>query len=47
MLFQPPNVWNAIGTGIGTLMPTMPTSIRRWKMRAALPFVVKIAVPLA
>ena len=22
--FQPPKLWNAIGTGIGTLMPTMP-----------------------
>jgi hypothetical protein len=26
--FQPPNEWKAIGTGIGTLMPTMPTSTR-------------------
>jgi hypothetical protein len=25
--FQPPKEWKAIGTGIGTLMPTMPTWI--------------------
>jgi hypothetical protein len=25
--FQPPKEWNAIGTGFGTLMPTMPTWI--------------------
>ncbi len=36
----------ATGTGIGTLMPIMPTSISFWKRRAAPPSLVKIAVPL-
>jgi predicted molibdopterin-dependent oxidoreductase YjgC len=27
--FQPPKLWKAIGTGIGTLTPTMPTCTRR------------------
>ena len=35
--FQPPNECQAIGTGIGTLMPTMPTSTRRENSRAVLP----------
>jgi hypothetical protein len=35
-----------MGTGIGTLMPTMPTSTSFWKRRAAPPSLVKIAVPL-
>ncbi|MDT4847129.1 hypothetical protein FQZ97_811780 [compost metagenome] len=34
------------GTGIGTLMPTWPTSMSSWKRRAAAPDCVKIAVPL-
>ena len=34
------------GTGIGTLMPTWPTSMSSWKRRAAAPLWVKIAVPL-
>ncbi|MCY1448411.1 hypothetical protein D9M71_650740 [compost metagenome] len=34
------------GTGIGTLMPTWPTSISSWKCRAAAPERVKRAVPL-
>ncbi len=33
--FGPPNVKNAIGTGIGTLMPTIPTSISSSKCRAS------------
>jgi hypothetical protein len=45
--FQPPKLWNAIGTGIGTLMPTMPTWIWCANSRAASPSRVKIAVPLA
>ena len=32
--FQPPKLWNAIGTGIGTLMPTMPTCIAVRERRA-------------
>ena len=32
--FQPPKEKNAIGTGIGTLMPTMPTSTSFWKRAA-------------
>ena len=28
--FQPPKEWKAIGTGIGTLMPIMPTWTPRW-----------------
>ncbi|MNF90283.1 hypothetical protein D3C84_728420 [compost metagenome] len=34
------------GTGIGTLMPTWPTSISSWKWRAAAPERVNRAVPL-
>jgi hypothetical protein len=34
--FHSPNGWNAIGTGIGTLTPTMPTSISCAKARALL-----------
>ena len=34
------------GTGMGTLMPTMPTSISFWNFRAAAPDCVKMAVPL-
>ena len=34
------------GTGIGTLMPTWPTSMSSWNLRAAAPDCVKIAVPL-
>src|SRR5208337_5239741 len=45
--FHPPNEWNAIGTGIGTFTPTMPTSISCAKARAASPSRVKIATPLA
>jgi hypothetical protein len=44
---QPPKEKKAIGTGIGTLTPTMPTSTSCWKRRAAWPERVKIAVPLA
>ena len=46
-LFQPPNEKYAIGTGIGTLMPTMPTWISCWNRRAAPPSFVKMATPLA
>jgi hypothetical protein len=41
--FQPPNEWNAIGTGIGTLTPTIPTSTSWAKARAASPSLVKTA----
>src|SRR6478735_474328 len=44
--FHPPNEWYATGTGIGTLMPIIPTCASRWKRRAAPPSFVKIAVPL-
>ena len=44
--FQPPNEWYATGTGIGTLMPIMPTCTSFWNRRAAPPSLVKIAVPL-
>ncbi len=44
--FQPPKPCQAIGTGIGTLMPTMPTSTRRANSRATLPSLVKQATPL-
>ena len=44
--FQPPKEKVATGTGIGTLMPIMPTSTSFWKRRAAPPSLVKIAVPL-
>ena len=45
--FQPPKEWKAIGTGIGTLMPIIPTWTPRWNVRAASPLDVKIAVPFA
>src|SRR3984893_15745079 len=32
--FQPPKLWNAIGTGIGTLTPTMPIWMRLANSRA-------------
>jgi hypothetical protein len=35
-----------MGTGMGTLTPTMPTSTSRWNLRAAPPSLVKRAVPL-
>ena len=38
---------NAIGTGMGTLMPIMPTSTCCWKRRAAWPERVNSAAPLA
>ena len=44
--FQPPKENVATGTGIGTLMPIMPTWTSCWKRRAAPPSLVKIAVPL-
>ncbi len=44
--FQPPKLWNAIGTGIGTLTPTMPIWTRLANSRAASPSRVKIATPL-
>ena len=44
--FQPPKEKYAIGTGIGTLIPTMPTSTSFSNSRAAAPSPVKIAVPL-
>ena len=44
--FQPPNENVATGTGIGTLMPIIPTCTSFWKRRAAPPSLVKIAVPL-
>ena len=44
--FHPPNEWKAIGTGIGTLMPTMPAATRRLNSRAAPPSRVKMEVPL-
>ena len=46
LFFQPPNEKYAIGTGIGTLMPIIPTSTSFWKRRAAPPSLVKMAVPL-
>ena len=44
--FHPPKVWYATGTGIGTLIPTMPTLTRAANSRAAWPLRVKIATPL-
>ena len=41
--FHPPKEWNAIGTGIGTLIPTIPTCTRAANSRAASPSRVKIA----
>src|SRR5438270_13318041 len=35
--FQPPKPCHAIGTGIGTLMPTIPIWMRRPNSRATLP----------
>ena len=46
LFFQPPKPCQAIGTGIGTLMPTMPTCTRRANSRATLPSLVKHATPL-
>ena len=40
------NEKNGSGTGIGTLMPTWPTSISCWYLRALPPLEVKIDVPL-
>ncbi len=45
--FQPPNEWNAVGTKIGTLTPTMPTSMSWANARAASPSPVNTATPLA
>ena len=36
---------NGSGTGMGMLIPTCPTSISVWNLRAAVPLRVKIAVP--
>ena len=44
--FHPPNEWEATGTGIGTLTPTMPICTFRWKCRAAAPSEVNTATPL-
>jgi hypothetical protein len=48
LFFQPPKPCQAIGTGIGTLMPTMPTSMIFWRAnsRATPPSLVKQATPL-
>jgi hypothetical protein len=46
LFFQPPKPCQAMGTGIGTLMPTMPTWMRRANSRATLPSRVKQLVPL-
>ena len=45
--FQPPKLNEPTGTGIGTLTPTMPTSMANSNSRALLPSRVKIATPLA
>ena len=45
-LFQPPKEWWAIGTGIGTLTPTIPAFTLATNVRAVFPSAVKIAVPL-
>ena len=45
--FQPPNEYAPIGTGMGTLTPTMPTSMSTSNRRAVPPSRVKIAVPFA
>ena len=47
MLYEVITEKNAIGTGIGTLMPTMPMLTSLAKRRAAPPDSVKIAAPLA
>ena len=44
--FQPPKLWKESGTGIGTLMPTMPQFTLWVKLRATSPLRVKIATPL-
>ena len=44
--FQPPNECDATGTGMGTLMPTMPTCTSRSNRRAAPPSRVNSATPL-
>ena len=44
--FHPPKECQATGTGIGTLMPTMPTSTSRSNRRAAPPSRVNRATPL-
>jgi len=44
--FQPPKPCQAMGTGMGTLIPTMPAWIRRENSRATLPSRVKQAAPL-
>ena len=43
---QPPKLNAATGTGIGTLIPTIPTSTSCSNRRAAPPSRVKIATPL-
>src|SRR6266536_2556694 len=44
--FHPPKEWYAIGTGIGTLTPIIPTVTSRWNRRADSPLEVNTAVPL-
>ena len=44
--FQPPKLWNASGTGIATLTPTMPACTWLQKSRAVSPSRVKMAAPL-
>ena len=44
--FQPPKLWYAIGTGIGTLTPTIPAVTSCSNACAAPPSFVKIAAPL-
>src|SRR6266545_901921 len=43
--FQPPKEQYATGTGIGTLIPTIPACASNWNWRATPPSRVKIAVP--
>jgi hypothetical protein len=45
--FQPPKLWKAIGTGIGTLPLTMPIWMWFANSRANSPSRVKIATPLS
>ncbi len=45
--FQPPNENAPMGTGIGTLIPTIPTSMSYSNWRAVWPSRVNTAVPLA
>ena len=40
--FHPPKLWKAMGTGMGTLMPTMPACTRWAKSRAVSPSRVKM-----